>query len=352
MFRRLIFRRLFSYLAARLYSFKSAPAAKPGDGIVKAEFIFATAPFAMAHASTIAEGSRGLVAAWFAGSLESRPDVGIWLSRRGAAGWSTPEEVANGLQQDGKRHPCWNPVLFQPRDGPLMLFYKVGPSTKAWWGMLMTSTDGGASWSAPRRLPDGIPGPIKNKPVQLADGTLLSPSSMELGRWRVHLERSTDLGVTWQSTGPINHGRKVVAIQPSILQHEDGRLQLLCRSKQGRIAESWSGDGGLSWSEMTLTDLPNPNSGTDAVTLSDGRQLLVYNHSSRKRSPLNVALSGDGKHWQLVLVLEEKGLGEYSYPAVIQSADGLVHVTYSWLLCRIKHVVLDPAKLGGRAVSG
>ncbi len=344
--RRLVFRRILSYLAAKSPALRIAPPAMPVQGMVSAEFVFTTAPYAMAHASTIAETDGGLVAAWFGGSLESRPDVGIWLSRRETGGWSRPGEVANGLQANGTRYPCWNPVLFQPRSGPLMLFYKVGPSTKSWWGMLMTSTDGGESWSVPRRLPDGIPGPIKNKPVQLSDGTLLSPSSMEQGVWRVHLERSTDLGETWQSTGPIDNGNRVVAIQPSILLHADGRLQLLCRSKQGRIAESWSEDGGLTWSQMVLTGLPNPNSGTDAVSLSDGRQLLVYNHSSRHRSPLNVAISGDGKRWKTVLVLEKKGLGEYSYPAVIQTADGLVHITYSWLLCRIKHVVLDPGKLG------
>ena len=306
----------------------------------------------MAHASTIAESNGRVVAAWFGGSLESRPDVGIWLSQRGAQGWTPPREVATGLQSDGVRHACWNPVLFQPRGGPLMLFYKVGPAVKSWWGMVMISADGGSTWSAPRRLPEGILGPIKNKPVQLADGTLLSPSSTEHDAWRVHLERSVDLGMTWERTDPINTNHQVFAIQPSILLHAHGRLQLLCRSKQGRIAESWSDDGGLTWTDMALTRLPNPNSGTDAVTLSDGRQLLVYNHSPRDRSPLNVALSDDGEHWQNVLVLEEKGLGEYSYPAVIQTADGLVHVTYSWLLCRIKHVVLDPAQLGKRAVGG
>ena len=309
------------------------------------EFIFSSAPYAMAHASTIAQTQQGLVAAWFGGSLESRPDVGVWLSRREKDGWSEPVEVTNGLQKDGTQYACWNPVLFQPSTGPLMLFYKVGPSTKSWWGMRMYSHDGGRTWTPPQRLPDGILGPIKNKPVELPGGTLLSPSSMEDDGWRVHIERSANLGETWENTGPLNDGQKVFAIQPSILIHTDGRLQLLCRSKQRRVAESWSWDGGASWSEMALTRLPNPNSGTDAVSLADGRQLLVYNHAVHQRSPLNVAVSEDGKEWKLAFVLET-GLGEYSYPAVIQTSDGLVHVTYTWLLRRIKHVVLDPARLG------
>ncbi len=309
------------------------------------EFIFSSAPYVMAHASTIAPTQQGLVAAWFGGSLESRPDVGVWLSRREKDGWSEPVEVANGRQKDGTQYACWNPVLFQPSTEPLMLFYKVGPSTKSWWGMRMHSHDGGRTWMPPQRLPDGILGPIKNKPVELPGGTLLSPSSMEDDGWRVHIERSANLGETWENTGPLNDGQKVFAIQPSILIHTDGRLQLLCRSKQRRVAESWSWDGGASWSEMALTRLPNPNSGTDAVSLADGRQLLVYNHSAHKRSPLNVAISEDGKEWKAAFVLET-GLGEYSYPAVIQTSDGLVHVTYTWLLRRIKHVVLDPARLG------
>jgi alpha-L-rhamnosidase len=99
---------------------------------------------------------------------------------------------------------------------------------------------------------------------------------------------------------------------------------------------------------MGLTGLPNPSSGTDAVTLADGRQLLVYNHNPnyKGRSPLNVALSDDGKGWLAAAVLEDDPTHpQYSYPAVIQTADGLVHITYTWRRERIKHVVLDPAKL-------
>ena len=77
------------------------------------------------------------------------------------------------------RHPCWNPVLFDVPGAGLMLFYKVGPSPQTWWGMVRTSRDSGRTWSEARRLPDGILGPIKNKPVRLADGTLVAGSSTE-----------------------------------------------------------------------------------------------------------------------------------------------------------------------------
>ena len=314
------------------------------EPVVKTEFIYDQAPFPSCHASTIAETRSGLVAAWFGGTGERNPDVGIWISRRNQNGWTKVVEVANGVQQSGERYPCWNPVLFQPARGPLMLFYKVGPNPSKWWGMLITSTDGGESWSKPRRLPDGILGPIKNKPVQLPDGSILSGSSTEDVGWRVHMERSSDLGATWQKTEPLNERTQFGAIQPAILTYRSGTIQILCRSRQGKITDSWSSDGGKTWSAMKTTTLPNPSAGIDAVMLKDGRALVVYNHTERGRSPLNVALSSDGKSWKAALVLEDQP-GEYSYPAVIQANDGMVHITYTWKRQRIKHVMIDPRKL-------
>ncbi len=343
---RLVFRRLASWYAETLWRRPDGALACHHAAVVSDGFIFSKAPGAMSHASTIVAAGDRLVAAWFSGSLESRPDVAIFVSVNNGLDWSEPVEAANGRQDKGRRYACWNPVLFQPASGPLILFYKVGPSPRTWWGSYVTSTDGGTSWTPARRLPDDILGPIKNKPVQLANGDILCPSSAEDDGWRVHLERSTDLGNSWKRTIPINDGKSVAAIQPSILIHDDSSLQLICRTRQQRIAESWSSDGGNSWTELRLTSLPNPNSGTDAVTLADGRHLLVYNPSSRRRSPIVLAVSRDGRNWRDSLVLAE-GPGEYSYPAIIQAADGLVHVTYSWNLSRIRHVVIDPGKLPG-----
>ena len=315
------------------------------NAVLKTEFIYETAPFPSCHASTIVETKAGMVAAWFGGTAERHPDVGIWSSRLENGKWSVPVEVANGVQSPAERYPTWNPVLFQPKSGPLLLFYKAGPSPSTWWGMMMTSDDQGKSWSKPRRLPEGILGPIKNKPVQLANGEILCPSSSEGNNgWRVHFERTSDLGQTWKTTGPLNEGREIAAIQPSILFHSELKLQAIGRTRQSKIFEIWSEDGGKTWGKLSLTSLPNPSSGTDAVTLKDGRHLLVYNPTTRGRSPLNVAISADGKEWKDVHVLENEQGSEFSYPAVIQTADSLVHITYTWKRKRIKYVVLDPGK--------
>jgi predicted neuraminidase len=331
---------------------QSAPSA-----IVESKFTFETAPYPSVHASTIAHTRDGLVAAWFGGTRERAPDVGIWVSRHEAGKWTPSVEVATGVQADGTRHPCWNPVLFETRPGELDLFYKVGPSPTTWWGMVRTSRDNGKSWSEARRLPDGVLGPVKNKPVRLADGTIVSGSSTETpdaaNLWRIHFERSTDNGATWTviRPAPVAEGPEIGAIQPSILIHKDGRLQAVGRSRSQRVFETWSSDKGQTWSPVTLTSLPNPSSGTDAVTLRDGRHLIVYNHTPKGRSPMNVAVSRDGKTWESALVLENDS-GEYSYPAVIQAPDGLVHITYTWKRQRIKHVVVDPAKLVSAPITG
>ena len=164
---------------------------------MQSEFIYETAPYPSCHASTIVESRGKLVAAWFGGTAERHPDVGIWVAHFENGKWAPAVEVANGVESSNVRYPCWNPVLFQPATGPLLLFYKVGPNPVDWWGMLMRSEDGGRTWSKPDRLPDGILGPIKNKPVQLSNGDILCPTSTEKRRmarlFRANLQPGSEL---------------------------------------------------------------------------------------------------------------------------------------------------------------
>lgn len=340
-------------------------AARVAGAVVIREWIFEQAPYPEAHASTLVQLRGGTIAAaWFGGTHERHPDVAIWFARRRDGRWETPMRVADGMQKDGTRHPTWNPVLFQAPQGELLLFYKVGPTPRDWWGMVIRSRDGGDSWEPPQRLPDGILGPIKNKPVLLANGDWLAPSSVEQSAdamggpdgpsWRMHFERSRDGGRTWTRTPPVASPLLIDAIQPSLLFHPDGVLQAVARSRQGAMAASWSRDEGATWSDVAALALPNPNSGTDAVTLADGRHLLVYNHAAHApdtpgtgpRHPLDIALSDDGIHWRRVLTLEDAPIPHgYAYPAVIQAGDGRVHISYTWDRKRIRYVVVDPSRL-------
>lgn len=325
--------------------------AKNASAILQSEYLYDSAPFPEVHASTIEETPQGLVCSFFGGTEESNNDVGIWVTRHLDGKWTPPVEVANGIQHKTLRHPCWNPVLFQQPNGPLQLYYKCGPSPSTWWGMLTESSDCGATWSRPVRLPETIDGPVKNKPVLLKNGSLLCGCSTEHNdQWVVHFEITRDQGRSWERVGPVHKATDFGAIQPTILTRADGSLIALSRSRQGCITQVTSTDNGQNWSPMTRTSLPNPNSGIDGVTLKQGKHLLVYNHTQRNvgqpraRGLLNVALSEDGEHWSAALVLENS-LFEYSYPAVIQTSDGLVHILYTWRRQKVRHVIVDPTKL-------
>ncbi len=200
------------------------------------------------------------------------------------------------------------------------------------------------------KLPEGILGPIRAKPIELRPGVMLAGSSTENDGWVVHMERyagawtidALTSASNWQKTGPLNTAAEFGAIQPTILVHSPSTLQILCRTRQGVIAEAWSQDGGKTWGKMTATSQPNPSAGIDSVRLKGGGFLLVYNPSDKSRGKLQVARSSEGKSWEPFVVLEDQPTGEYSYPAMMQTRDGLVHITYTWRRERIKHVVITP----------
>lgn len=320
------------------------------------ELIYETASFPSAHASTILALESGtLLAAWFGGSGESNDDVEIWLSRKNPGeSWSGPEALT-----DFPEIPTWNPVLFE-QNGQIWLYFKIGPNPQQWIGAYRTSGDGGMSWSPVHYLPAGLLGPIRCKPLILDDGTWLAGSSVEAGyrgdspddapyrTWTVWVERSTDQGMNWSKQGPVTvPGEPWGVIQPTLWQADNGEIRMLMRSthRLGHIMYASSGDQGLTWSAATPTQLPNPNAGIDVVKLQDGRLLLAYNHTTDNRKTIHLAVSNDdGMTWGPPYLLEE-GPGEYSYPAIVQAPDGLVHLTYTWQRTRIRHLVLDPGKI-------
>ena len=307
-------------------------------------FIFEKAPFASCHASTIVETDDGrFLAAWFGGKDEGASDVKIWSAHFDGKKWTPPEVSA---EETGV--PCWNPVLFRSKGKALFLFYKAGANPMSWSGYVRRSADNGKTWDKAEQLPAGLLGPIKNKPIQRADGTILAGTSVESYKaWACWLERSGDDGKTWRRFGPISvPDHPYGIIQPTLFETGDKRIVALCRSRGlGFICQAESKDGGETWSAAKPTELPNPNSGIDLIQTGKGDLFLVYNHTKQGRSPHNLARSEDeGKSWTRVVTLEEEP-GEFSYPAIIQARDGQLHITYTWNRRHIKHVTHDPSKL-------
>ncbi len=338
-----------------------------------AEPIFASNPVAPScHASTIVEAAPGhLLAAWFAGTHEGHPDVAIWLARWAGGVWSDPVRVA-----DAPYVSHYNPVLFRDRTETLWLFYKIGLSVPTWTGMYRKSRDGGASWSEPVILPAGLIGPAKNKPITLSNGDILCGTSNETwGTWACWVEASADGGQNWTRHGPIvapgavrygDGGETLVSavwdeaagrlvlptgfagvIQPTLWEYAPGRVKMLMRSTQrvGCVCAAQSEDYGRTWSPAERLPIPNPNSGLDAVRLRDGRTVLACNPVPEGRTPLSVLVSDDnGVTWSRRIDLET-GVGEYSYPSIIQAEDGRVHVVATHRRERIFHYVLEPEEL-------
>lgn len=362
------------------------------EHVVERSFVFKNEDFPQCHSSTLCFAENGdLLAAFYGGTEEHNPDTKVRLSRRsgGKGPWSRPEVVA---VPDKERYCLDNPVLFRiPEPGePMLLWYKIRPgwhvkegdidlrTTAMWEARLMKSYDNGLTWTQFEPLPEGFLGPIKDKPVY-HDGRLICPSSVEYRYHhegtRIHFEWSDDKCRTlhWaepedvQQIIPVSKRVKgrvgenadnpqnpddyygvyhpIWSIQPTIFIHRDGTLQALSRTNGGKMSVTYSRDNGETWSKEVLTDMPQNGSGLDGTTLPDGRFALVYNDfeslpgsSSAPRTPLVLAISDDGIHWEKVLTLESDPMKEYSYPAVIADDEGYLHISYTWRRYRIKYV--------------
>lgn len=308
------------------------------------EFIFEQEKFfPQCHASTLAIlENDDIIAAWFGGTHEQHPDVAIWLSRRQKGRWSAPVKIA-----DKDNVPCWNPVLFNSPEGKLFLFYKAGKNPMEWRTMVMTSRDGGFTWSQPKELVEGDVGgrgPVRCKPIVLSKGTWLAPASIETPeKWDCFVDMSKDKGQTWIKSHfvPIDHkklqGKGI--IQPTLWESQPGKVHMLIRSTEGFVYRSDSDDYGTTWSQAYPTKLPNNNSGIDLIKMDNGVLVLVYNPVSgnwAERTPLVCSISKDnGQTWEEKLVLDRNHRpknredGEFSYPAIIAKKDR-IYITYTW----------------------
>lgn len=304
------------------------------------------------HASTLAEARPGeFAAAWFAGSKEGNVDITIWGARRSATGWSAAVQIVRAQGSAGEPVPAYNPVLLGLGGDRLALVHSAGWEAKPWLPWLQWSEDGGRTWGAPARLPEGIRGPDRNLSLRLPDGTWLHPSTSAGG---VHVETS-DAGLQqWKRMAKLADPSELRALQPTLLDHGGGKIQMLCRTYRRDLAAAWSVDHGRTWTPLEGLGVTLANSAIAATRLPDGRFLLVYNPTGKPRNekdwgprvPLSVAVSSDGREWRKVFDLETQDIREgYAYPCVLVGSDGLVHLTYTWGRKRIRYLVLDPKLL-------
>jgi predicted neuraminidase len=323
------------------------------------EFIFEEdREFQSAHASTLVRLENGeILAAWFGGSWEKGPDVAIWMARRTRGGWQKPF-----LAADTWGIPLWNPVLFQRPDGRIFLFYKEGKIIPQWRTMVKYSDDGGFSFSEAKELAEGDiggRGPVKNKPILLANGDIAAPASLEGAPastagdlWDCFVDISRDGGETWKASSLIpvrrigydmvdrvydpRHCYGKGLIQPTLWESARGNLHALMRSTSSAIFRSDSVDGGKTWGCAYNTGLPNNNSGIDLVKLPAGDLVLAWNpvgnlpnYYKGPRTPLVLSVSEDnGKTWKGLFTLEDTQ-GGFAYPAVIATEEEIL-VTYTW----------------------
>ena len=362
------------------------------DAILTDEFLYRHASFPECHSATMTELDNGdLVATYFGGTKERNPDVCIWVSRKpkGSDKWLEPQLVADGVFKTGseeaklaglsgldstnaaaakgpildkkvsknpegwQRKACWNPVVYQIPGGDLVIYFKIGNKVADWTGWMVSSKDGGKTWSKREPLQKDFLGPIKNKPI-FNNGRIIAPTSIEEGGWRLYFEYSDDMGKTWKRTDYVAIDEGIKIIQPAIMKLSDGRLAAVARTRNEHVGITYSSDNGETWSKIQLIDVPNNNSGLDAVTLKDGRHAMICNdmpvpkgikNGKGPRTPLSVLISDDGLNWRHWVTLENSPISQYSYPSIIQTEDGNLHCIYTWRRQRIKHVVLDINKL-------
>ncbi len=287
------------------------------------------------HCASIAELTDGtLYATWYAGSQEGNDDVAILAARCRGGSWSDPEVLV-----DPPGQPAGNTVVYA-HGAELWHFYNVIEGEG--WGdamlYLSTSDDGGASWTE-HGLFDRQPGMmVRHRPVRLSDGRILLPAYDERA-WEGFAYITDDDGESWRAGGRMI-AEEVGVIQPAIIERDDGSLLALLRTGSGadHARECESSDRGESWTPCEPSALLNPNSGADMIRLRSGEVIACFNDAPDRRTPLTLALSLDeGRTWTARRDIETDQ-GEYSYPTLMEGADGSVHLVYTWRRERIRWV--------------
>ncbi len=314
-----------------------------------AELVFEKIPTAAAHhCSVICEAGNGdLLCLWYGGSYESADDQMLFLARRpaGTRTWSKSQALIQNASQ-----PPGNGIIFRDAADRLWIVWGRMEGSRptrrgSGWDrcrlMIRSSTDHGTTWSDDRPMFEEdlwcVP---RNPPIALKDGTLLLGVEGIDGKTEGSYFLTLAPGATqWQKAAFTDGGS-----QPAVIERHDGSVLALMRHSKN-IRQIESNDGGNHWSEAVATKLKNPDSGITMTRLANGHLLLVYNDSQINRTPLSICRSLDeGRTWEEPLHLESNP-GEYSYPSIIQSSDGRIHVTYTFRRYAIKHVEMNESWL-------
>ena len=345
-------------------------------------------------------GNGDLACVWFGGTQEGVPDISVQFSRlaRGSDTWTQPETLSDDPTRSEQ-----NPLLFPAPDGTLWLIWTAQISGNQDTAIVRCrkSADHGHSWGPIETLfgPRAEGGTFMRQPmVVLENGDWLLPiwvCTTTPGRKWVGDEDisavkiSSDQGRSWtEVTVPDSKG----CVHMSILDLKDGTLAAFYRSRWAdNVHVSHSTDGGRSWTAPVPTELPNNNSSIQAVRLANGHLAMVLNESSAAdakerrtslyddieeegddranpvpvegvrstfwgvpRAPMTLAISEDGgRTWPHRRNLEtgdgycmtnnsrEKINREFSYPTILQSPDGALHVAYTYYRQAIKYVRVD-----------
>ena len=339
------------------------PAVEPA--MCREEFVIPQVTTPFMHVSSLCELRDGkLAAVWCGGSREGAGDVAVWFATRGLPDndtWSSPRPIVtrNSAARETFRfvRKLGNPLLIAEKDGRLALVY-VSVAVGGWSGSSLNikrSLDGGQTWTPSQRLGlspfFNVSELVKNNAQPLTDGGWAVPIYHEAfgkfpevlwlhpGLERVEAVKSRAFG-----------GRS--AFQPALVALAPRRALLLCRAA-GNVPEIYTtltSDAGRHWTAPRLSGLPNPNSGLDALRLGDGRLLLAFNDTVSGRENLRLALSSDeGVTWRRVRMLAEEPGAEFSYPFLLQTSDGRVHVTFTWKRRNIRHVTFNLTWLDSEA---
>ena len=316
----------------------------------EAAFVVPEGTFAMNHGSSLVELDNGDVfLTWFAGSEELANDVQIYSSRYRSKtrGYSPPRAVVHSGER--ARGAFWadksigNTVLFYDDAMILWLFYNAIPLPFGGWSTAVVnykqSRDRGQTWSAAKRFVNVIGNLTRNAPVRVGSNTFLVPLYTELLTHKGYVCRVEHVrgDIAAQNCNSAIDAQG--AIQPALATTQEGSILMLLRDQErNSVRRSWSYDHGQTWSPVEDLGMPNPDAAVALTSLDDGRILLVYNDSADERTPLSVAVSTDGGRTFRKIRDLETSRGKFSYPAVIQTKDSLIHVTYTYNHKTIKHV--------------